>query len=175
MSEQVKVGVDVDVQGLEAAMARFERLTGTAASVRRAIGQIGRGGEAALGASGYVTPETYQRMAQAVETLKRHDGDLTKQVQDRKTAFESILTQYPKLRAEVERLAKFGQGPQAIFSGTTARGSAFAADDKLIGALFGLPEARWRVSKPLLLEPQTFETSRADERSWGMRSQRPGQ
>ena len=94
MSEQVNVGVDVAIKGLEAAMRNFERLTGTASLAQRAISVIGRGCEYAIGSGGYVSPEVYQRMAQAVETLKRHEGELTKNIQERKSAFESILTQY---------------------------------------------------------------------------------
>lgn len=135
-----KVEVSVDVSGLEEAMAKFSQVTGTASSSQRALAQFERTGELAVAKGGVVTPEEYERMTLSVDRMKRSYADITRQINEHRGALDAILNQYPKLRQEVERLAKFGLGPEALFSGQTAKGTGFAADDKLLATLFGIPE-----------------------------------
>jgi len=94
---QTKVQIDVDASGLEQAMSRFEKFSGSMSSAQRVMGQFGRFGEEAVRGAGALTPEQYEKMGRALDNMKRMETDITKQVQDRRTALAAIDTQMEKI------------------------------------------------------------------------------
>ena len=86
-----------DAQGLQEALDRLARFTGTATDTQRALRQISALGERAIETGGVVTPEVYEKILRSVEQLKRAEGEVNRLIGERKGHLAAVNAEMEKL------------------------------------------------------------------------------
>lgn len=97
--EQVRVSARVDVAGLEEAINRFGKFSGSVNDTERAFRQIGVTAQDAVRAGGYVTPDQMEKMTRNLDNLKRGEAEINRLLQERTTRLNEIVSKSSVIKA----------------------------------------------------------------------------